>query len=236
MTTSDERIAEPAAAANAGSPSRGVLDVTGPTWLRYSLGGDGERLKDVMNGAIGYDIDTVLAAGEPNKVLSALVTAIESRSSKRLVGREVDIYWPYKVHASILWDGVRGTLFNYGLILLVRAAGGMERIGAVRRAGLLKQAIESFGDQDRVSQLVKRFPVNVITSEQEKLFEELDTKWYELVEIPEKLMVAYMVQHIDEFRSCNTEQPPAQPCAPPNGGPAERFGNSGVGGGPPSVS
>ena len=28
----------------------------------------------------------------------------------------------------------------------------------------------------------------------------------------------------------------AQPGAPPNGGPAERFGNSGVSGGPPSVS
>jgi cytochrome bd-type quinol oxidase subunit 2 len=29
---------------------------------------------------------------------------------------------------------------------------------------------------------------------------------------------------------------PAEPGAPPNGGPAERFGNSGAGGGPPSVS
>jgi hypothetical protein len=28
----------------------------------------------------------------------------------------------------------------------------------------------------------------------------------------------------------------AQPGAPPNGGPAERLGNSGVSGGPPSVS
>jgi len=28
----------------------------------------------------------------------------------------------------------------------------------------------------------------------------------------------------------------AEPCAPPNGGPAERFGNSGAGGAPPSVS
>ena len=32
------------------------------------------------------------------------------------------------------------------------------------------------------------------------------------------------------------EIPIAEPCAPPNGGPAERFGNSGIGGGPPSVS
>ena len=28
----------------------------------------------------------------------------------------------------------------------------------------------------------------------------------------------------------------AEPCASPNGGPAEQFGGSGVGGGPPSVS
>ena len=28
----------------------------------------------------------------------------------------------------------------------------------------------------------------------------------------------------------------AEPCAPPNGGPAEQFGDSGVSGGPPSVS
>ena len=189
-----------------------------------------------MNNALGYDIDTVLAEGERNKVLSALVTAIECRASKRLVGREIDIYWPYRVHTSILWDGINGTLFNYGLILLVRAVGGMERIGAVRRAGLLKQAIESFGDPDRVSQLVKRFPVNVITSEQEKLFKELDSIWYELVEIPENLMVAYLRQHIVEFRSYNTEQLPAQPCAPPNGGPTEPSADSSAAGGPPPVS
>ncbi len=32
------------------------------------------------------------------------------------------------------------------------------------------------------------------------------------------------------------EKPIAEPGDPPNGGPAEQFGNSGVGGGPPSVS
>lgn len=188
------------------------------------------------HGILGYDINKVLADGDPNKVLGALVTAIESRGSKRLVGRETDIYWPCKVHTSILWDGIHGTLINYGLILLVRAVGGMERIGAVERAGILKQAIESFGDPDRVSQLVRRFPVRVITSEQEKLFDELDTRWYKLVEIPETLMIAYLRQHIDEFRSYNIQQLSAQPCAPPNGGSAERLGNSGAGGGLTSVS
>jgi hypothetical protein len=198
------------------------------------LGGDGERLKDVMShGTLGYDIDAVLAEREPNKVLGAFVMAIESSGRKRLIGREIDIYWPYKVHASILWDGIHGTLFNYGLVLLVRSAGGMERIGAVGRAGILKQAIDSFGGPDRVSQLVRRFPVNVITPEQKKLFEELDTRWYELVEIPEKLMVAYMRQHIDEFRDYDTQQLSAQPGASPNGGPGESSGNSGVSGGPP---
>ncbi len=201
------------------------------------MGGYGERLKAVMNhGTLGYDIDAVLAEGEPNKVLGAFVMAIESSGRKRLIGRETDIFWPYKVHASILWDGVKGTLFNFGLILLVRAVGGMERIGAVGRAAILKQAIESFGNPDRVSELVRRFPVNVINADQEKLFEELDSRWYELVEIPEDLMVEYMRQHIDEFRSYSIQQLPAQPCASPNGGPAKPLGNSGFGGGPPSVS
>jgi hypothetical protein len=137
--------------------------------------------------------------------VGALVTAIEGRDSKRLVGREIDIYWPYKVHASILWDGIHGTLFNYGLILLARSTGGMENIGAVERAGILRQAIESFGDPNRVNELVKRFPVNVITSEQEKLFNELDTRWYRVTEKPEQLIVAYIRQHVDEFRSYNSK-------------------------------
>ena len=116
--------------------------------------GEGERLKDVMqHGILGYEIDAILAKGDPFKVLGALVIAIEASGRKRLVGREIDVYWPYKVHTSIVWDGIYGTLFNYGLILLVRAVGGMERIGAATRAGILKQAIESFGDPNRVSSL-----------------------------------------------------------------------------------
>lgn len=35
---------------------------------------------------------------------------------------------------------------------------------------------------------------------------------------------------------CSKIEPIAEPDAPPNGGQAKRFGNSGVGGGPPSVS
>jgi hypothetical protein len=158
---------------------------------------------------LGYDIDKLLALGEPYKVVDALVTAISARDSKRLVGREIDIYWPYKVHASILWDGIHGTLFNYGLILLVRSSGGMENIGAIERVGILRQAIESFGDPNRVNELVKRFPVNIITSEQEKLFKELDIRYYDVKERTEELIVAYIKQHIEEFRSYKSMQSPA---------------------------
>jgi hypothetical protein len=157
------------------------------------------------HGILGYDIDSILALGEPYKVVDALVTAIAGRDNKRLVGREIDIYWPYKVHASILWDGIHGTLFNYGLILLARSVAGMENIGAVGRAGILREAIESFGDPKRINELVKRFPVNVITSEQKKLFEELDTGWYRVTERPEELIVAYIRHHIEEFRSYNSK-------------------------------
>jgi|SRR5215471_10429077 len=153
------------------------------------------------HGMLGYDIDKVLALGEPYKEVDALVTAISARDNKRLVGREIDIYWPYKVHASIMWDGIHGTLFNYGLVLLVRSAGGMEEIGAVERADILRQAIVSFGDPNRVNELVKRFPVNIITSDQKKLFDELDTRYYHVKESPEELIVAYIRQHIDDFRS-----------------------------------
>ncbi len=43
--------------------------------------------------------------------------------------------------------------------------------------------------------------------------------------------ICWLDSLIKRWRRGNTE-----PGAPPNGGPAERFGNSGVGGGPPSVS
>ena len=36
--TETARVGEPVASANAGSPSCGVSDITGPAWLRWSLG------------------------------------------------------------------------------------------------------------------------------------------------------------------------------------------------------
>jgi Domain of unknown function (DUF4375) len=168
-------------------------------------------MKGIMeHGILGYDIDTILASGEPYAVVGALVAAIGARESKRLVGREIDIYWPYKVHASIMWDGIHGTLFNFGLILLVRSTGGMENIGAIERTGILRQAIESFGDPNRVNELVKRFSVDVITSEQKKLFDELSTRYFQVKERTEELIVAYIRQHIDEFRNYKSMQSP--PC------------------------
>jgi hypothetical protein len=51
------------------------------------------------------------------------------------------------------------------------------------------------------------------------------------------LFVWGMVRLIAEVsRRRKSPEVGAEPGAPPNGGPAERFGNSGVGGGPPSVS
>ena len=157
---------------------------------------------------LGYDIDTILASGKAYEVVGAVVAAIGARESKRLVGREIDVFWPYRVHASIMWDGIHGTLFNYGLILLVRSTGGMENIGAIERTGILRQAIESFGDPNRVNELVKKFPFDVITSEQKKLFDELDTKYYHVKERTEELIVAYIRQHIDEFRSYKSMHSP----------------------------
>jgi hypothetical protein len=46
-------------------------------------------------------------------------------------------------------------------------------------------------------------------------------------------LASYVRTHVDSFPTANKN---AEPSAPPNGGPAERFGNSEVTGGPPSVS
>jgi hypothetical protein len=68
----------------------------------------------------------------------------------------------------------------------------------------------------------------MLGSEQKKLFEELDTRYYRVNENFSELAA--------EFRSYQTESQLAQPTASPNGGPAALSGNSGVSGGPPSVS
>jgi hypothetical protein len=108
-----------------------------------------------------FDIDAILAKAEAKDVVVALLEALNARrnacKSARLIGREKDIYWLDIVHSSVFCDGINGTLLNYGLLPLVFSVEAMERIGAVERARIQKQAVESFGDQEQVSQLTKRF-------------------------------------------------------------------------------
>jgi hypothetical protein len=58
---------------------------------------------------------------------------------------------------------------------------------------------------------------------------ELKDRW--LTHRDEKLDVRY-IESGEELRVCRI----AEPCAAPNGGPAQPFGNSNIVGGPPSVS
>jgi len=174
-----------------------------------------------MNGIVdenlpAYDVDAILAKAKACDAVSALIESLAARRNKKLIGREKHIYRPYQVHESILCDGINGTLLNYGLVLLAWSVEGMEAIGAEKRARILKQAIESFGDPERVRQLIRRFPVNIIAPEQKKLFDELDTRYYRVNENFNELVVAYVRQHIEEFRTYQTQNSPAQRVDAPN--------------------
>jgi Domain of unknown function (DUF4375) len=217
----------------AGRVSRQFGRIGPPASLSSYVGPARRASEPIMEaGTPTYDIDAILAKVEAKDVVTALLDALNARrnacKSAKLIGREKDIYWLDIVHSSIFCDGITGTLLNYGLLPLVFSAEAMERIGAVERARILKQAVESFGDQERVGELTKKFRPHMVTPEQEKLFEELDTRYYHVWENFSELGAAYIKQHVEEFRGYQTQRQLAQPTAPPNGGPAMHPDNSGV--------
>ena len=125
-------------------------------------------------------------------------------------------------------DGINGTLLNYGLLPVVFSVEALERIGAVERARILKQAVESFGDQEQIGQLTKRFRPHMITPEQKKLFGKLDTRYYHVNENFSELAAAYIKKHDADFRSYQMGNPLAQGSAAPNHGSGTLLGSSGV--------
>jgi Domain of unknown function (DUF4375) len=147
-----------------------------------------------------YDIDAILATTDAKAVVPALVDAIGSRKTRKMFGRELDIFWLERVHGGVFIDGIYGVLVNYDLSVLVFAVKGMERIGAVQRASILKQAVDSFGDEARVGEVTKNFRPAMVTPEQKRLFEELDSRYYKASESFSDLAVAYIKQHVEDFR------------------------------------
>jgi hypothetical protein len=187
--------------------------------------------------APAYEIDRILSERDSYKAVTALIKAIEAaRGGKKLIGHERVIYHPYVVDLSIPIEGIHTTLFNLGLGRFFWAHDGMQKLAAIQRAAVLKDVLDSFGGPDRVKQLAQTFRFSMVTREQERLFAELGTKYPDAREDFHGLVVQYVRQHIDEFRSYNIQQLGAQPGAPLHAGPGELLGNSGVGGGPPSVS
>ncbi len=217
-----------------------AADAAKPHGWRITLG---RRIGPIsfMTGerAPTYDIDAILVKAEAKDVVLAFLDALNARRSvciaAKLVGREKDIYWLDIVHSSIFCDGINGLLLNYGLLPLAFCVQAMARVGAVQRAHILKQALDTFGTQQRMRQLTKTFRPHMVTPQQKKLFEELDTRYYHADENFSELVAAYIKQHVEEFRSYETGSQLAQPAAPPHGDPKEPSGSSGAGGGPPSV-
>ncbi len=153
-----------------------------------------------------YDIEALLAqteTWEAKDVLPTIIEAICSREGRKLFGRELDLYFLNLVHAGIFLDGINGTLFNYGLSVLAFTAKALERIGATERARILKQAVDTFGNEEQRRELAKNASWDV-TPEQEKLFNELDSRYYKRLEDVRELMIAYIRQHIEDFRSYET--------------------------------
>ena len=185
-----------------------------------------------------YDIDTILANRKNKDVVTALLEALYARKdackSAKFIGREKDIYWLDIVHSGIFCDGINGTLLNYGLAPLVFAVAGFKRIGAAEKANILREALRSFGEPEPGRELPTKFDLPP-TPEQKKLFEGLDTRFIHAKENFRELAVAYIENHIEEFRSYGTQGVLAQPAAT-DGGPAMPPPIPKPGEGPPSVS
>jgi hypothetical protein len=147
-----------------------------------------------------YDIDAILANVEPKDIIPSLIDAICTRKTRKVFGRELDIVWLDRVHSGIFVDGIYGVWVNYGLPVLSFSVKAMERIGAVQRARILKEAVDSFGDEAQVRELAMSDTTEMVTPEQKKLFWELTSRYYEVSEDLRGLVVAYIKEHIEDFR------------------------------------
>jgi hypothetical protein len=147
-----------------------------------------------------YDIDAILAKVEAKDIIPTLVDAICTRKTRKVFGRELDIVWLDRVHGGIFIDGIYGILGNYGLTVLAFSVKAMERIGAVQRARILREAVDSFGDEAQVRELAKSFTDEMVTPELKKLFWELTSRYYAVSEDYRGLAVTYIKQHIEDFR------------------------------------
>lgn len=162
-----------------------------------------------------YDIDGILAKATASESVCALMQAIESaRTGKKMIGHERVIYHPHTVHLSILYDGIHSTLFNLGLGRLFWAHDGMEKLKAVKRARILKEVLDSLGGGEKMKELAQKFSLSMVTPKHEQLFDELGTRYYETEEDFDELVVQYVKQHIEDFRSYQNPPLPAQGDAP----------------------
>jgi len=150
---------------------------------------------------LAYDIDAILAKATASESVCTLIQAIEStRTGRKLIGHERVIYHPHTVHLSIMYDGIVSTLFNLGLGRLFWAHDGMQKLGAIKRASILKEAVDSFGGEEEIKQLVLKFSISMVTPEQEQLFGALGTRYSDTEEDIDALIVSFVKRHIEEFR------------------------------------
>lgn len=161
-----------------------------------------EKGRKSMTEKIVYDVDKILASTNSSDAAYALVTAIrETRKDTELKPKEQDIYYPYEVHWRIMMDGIDGTLFNIGLGPFVWAGPSLEKLGAKDEAKMIRRVVESFGQTNDVQGLIEKFRPKMITPEQKKLFDELDSQYYDLKHDFYGLIVEYVKKNIEEFRA-----------------------------------
>jgi hypothetical protein len=111
------------------------------------------------------------------------------------------------------------------------------RIGAVEAADCIQDAVSMFPSSAPHLDCDMRREHMDFLREKEGMDESvMDKLGYRVIDLGGDTMIrlaGYVRKHLDSFPTAKQN---AEPVGSPNGGPAERFGNSSVSGGPPSVS
>jgi hypothetical protein len=108
-----------------------------------------------------------------------------------------------------------------------------KRIGAEATYEALQVAFRQFPGGVLPADIHER--LRVFESIPEQTWEEIEGRYYDADKATERCLAQFIREHRSGYEQLLAARR-AEPCASPSGGPAEPLANSGVSGGPPSVS
>jgi len=142
-----------------------------------------------------------MAESKPTRRIDRLFERIESHGFESLTLSERASFGLTWLYMETNNGGLHQFFFNDAGKLAADALRGLDMVGAPATASILRRAMSVFPDSVvPVEQADRReFLCEVLTSEQEKLLDDLTTEFYQSCEPVAELLDSYIERHREEF-------------------------------------